>query len=655
MPGLYTGATGLWGGFSGLLYGTALSTPPGLLADAAQSFSPLELFATGAPGVWYDSSDFSTMFQDATGTTPVTAVEQPVGLRLDKSRGLVLGSELFTNGDFSNGTTGWTATGGSTFTVSSGRANWSSASGAIFFFQNVSASTSKYYEMTVNVVSVTGTVRLVVNGGLGVTSAPLTTGVTTVRLLNSSANGNAGLQADTAFSIVVESISIRELPGSHAFQTTDINRPVLSARYNLLTYSETLTNAVWASLGGTIASSVDVSPPSGVTSIFKLSEDSSTGRHLVGRVSAITVPAGALTVSAIVRKIDRRYVTINFVNSTGNGWFAALFDLDTGTYLDNNVASVGSTQTFVSGSISSLGDSWYRISVNGTTSATSGFVTVAHANAATYSGMTVAFGNPSFAGVSGNASYVSALDLRVSNDGVGLPAYQRVTTATDYDTTGFPLYLRYNGTNSTMQTASIDFTSTAAMSVFAGVRKLSDAQLGLLLETSADASANQGAFYIAAPDGTAATTYQPYIRATTGRAYETYTPYAAPITNVLSALLYNRLPAAGEAVSTRINGSAVSGTEVNSITSAGNFGNYPLYLGARAGSSFWFYGRDYGLIVLGRTATATEIANTEDYMEVKTFGKDMAYVYTDPVYAADGVTEITAADGDPIYMTVQYQ
>lgn len=34
MPGLYTGATGLWGGFTGLLYGTsALSTPPGLLAD----------------------------------------------------------------------------------------------------------------------------------------------------------------------------------------------------------------------------------------------------------------------------------------------------------------------------------------------------------------------------------------------------------------------------------------------------------------------------------------------------------------------------------------------------------------------------------------------------------------------------------------------
>ena len=36
-------------------------------------------------GAWFDPSDMSTMFQDATGTTPVTAVEQPVGLILDKS------------------------------------------------------------------------------------------------------------------------------------------------------------------------------------------------------------------------------------------------------------------------------------------------------------------------------------------------------------------------------------------------------------------------------------------------------------------------------------------------------------------------------------------------------------------------------------------
>lgn len=43
------------------------------------------LFASGESGIWYDPSDFATLFQDSAGTTPVTAVGQPVGLVLDKS------------------------------------------------------------------------------------------------------------------------------------------------------------------------------------------------------------------------------------------------------------------------------------------------------------------------------------------------------------------------------------------------------------------------------------------------------------------------------------------------------------------------------------------------------------------------------------------
>lgn len=43
------------------------------------------LFAGASAMVWYDPSDLSTMFQDAAGTTPVTASGQPVGLIRDKS------------------------------------------------------------------------------------------------------------------------------------------------------------------------------------------------------------------------------------------------------------------------------------------------------------------------------------------------------------------------------------------------------------------------------------------------------------------------------------------------------------------------------------------------------------------------------------------
>jgi len=48
-------------------------------------FSPIQLFNAGEQGVWYDPSDYSSMFQDSAGTIAVTGLEQPVGLLLDKS------------------------------------------------------------------------------------------------------------------------------------------------------------------------------------------------------------------------------------------------------------------------------------------------------------------------------------------------------------------------------------------------------------------------------------------------------------------------------------------------------------------------------------------------------------------------------------------
>ena len=55
-----------------------------LMFDDGPSF-PRSLFSAGEQGIWLDPSDFSTLFQDAAGTTPVTAQGQPVGLALDKS------------------------------------------------------------------------------------------------------------------------------------------------------------------------------------------------------------------------------------------------------------------------------------------------------------------------------------------------------------------------------------------------------------------------------------------------------------------------------------------------------------------------------------------------------------------------------------------
>jgi len=58
MPGLYTGAQGLWGGQAGLLFGTSLSTPPGLLADVPSSGPP------GNNGILQESSTTDFLMQE---------------------------------------------------------------------------------------------------------------------------------------------------------------------------------------------------------------------------------------------------------------------------------------------------------------------------------------------------------------------------------------------------------------------------------------------------------------------------------------------------------------------------------------------------------------------------------------------------------------
>ena len=52
---------------------------------ALAPFNPASMFSSGERGAWYDFDDFGTMFQLSNGTTPVTAVGQPVGRVNDKS------------------------------------------------------------------------------------------------------------------------------------------------------------------------------------------------------------------------------------------------------------------------------------------------------------------------------------------------------------------------------------------------------------------------------------------------------------------------------------------------------------------------------------------------------------------------------------------
>jgi len=50
----------------------------------------------------------------------------------------------------------------------------------------------------------------------------------------------------------------------------------------------------------------------------------------------------------------------------------------------------------------------------------------------------------------------------------------------------------------------------------------------------------------------------------------------------------------------------------------GNYGNHILYIGRRAGASLAFVGRDYGIVVVGKAASAAEINITEAWLAANT-------------------------------------
>ena len=205
-------------------------------------FSPLSLFANGEQGVWYDPSDFTTMFQDSAGTTPVTAVEQPVGLLLDKSKGLELSSELQPNGDFSSGATGWSPSG--EWVIENNRAVKSATTTNSNLGTFVSVEASKSYLVTFDIISVTGSITVQTASSSNATLATFTS-AGSVRCIITATSVLTGsrvivFRAVAASTAVIDNVSIKEIAGNHATQPTSTKRPTLSARYNQLVGTTTL-------------------------------------------------------------------------------------------------------------------------------------------------------------------------------------------------------------------------------------------------------------------------------------------------------------------------------------------------------------------------------------------------------------------------------
>ena len=365
--------------------------------------------------------------------------------------------------------------------------------------------------------------------------------------------------------------------GNHAYQTTTTSRPTLSARYNMLVSTEQISSAAWSKL------------------------NTGTGLLPVVTDAAAISPGGTLTAARIVLNKGSGTTTSDQSAIFQNVQIAAGVVAKRGVWL-RTTAAAGSVNVFLDstggagfGAVITVTPDWQYFSVTNDTDSANG------------RGIRIAV-RGGF-GTSDSADILAwGFDVRPANDGVGLPPYQRVIDASTYDTAGFPLYLRFDGVDDWLQTASVDFSGTSNIFLAAAMRKLRDAARGLALELGSSAETKVGNFSLEAPS---ASLQNVAVRASGSSSLNTVRAesVSAPVSVCVSAKLDSSL-----GVSMRLNSGAWGAT---AAAFGGSFSNAVIYIGRRAGASIPFNGRLYSLLIRGATTPDTTIAKVERYLNQK--------------------------------------
>jgi hypothetical protein len=587
---------------------------------------PKSLFDRGQKGVWYDPSDITTLFQDTAGSVPVTTPGQTVALMLDKSRGLVLGPELVTNGTFDADLTGWNTGSGATITrdtaifPSGGLLVTASGGTASFSSTTVSGLVAgKRYVLSADMFTPSGqdVSRATIgfqSGSFNLSASLPQTVLDTIQTLTLQFTAISSSQI-VYLSVVTENfaqwgqagskgyfdnISVREVPGNHATQAITASRPAYgimpkTGRRNLLLRTEEFDNAYWGKLNATITANA-AADPTGKTTADLIVENSATAAHGVQILGAFVV--GTTRVATIYAKAGTRS-RIAFGATTSGGVVGNQYicvDLTDGSTL--SVSEQG-------GSVEGAGGGWYRITLAArVVDASSDRVAV---NILRDSDTVPT----SYAGDGTSGLYLWGAQGELGSTAT---PYQRVGTALDVTEAGKRSvgYLSFDGIGDSMVTPTIT-PGTDKVQVFAGVRKLSDAARRVIAELSASIASNDGAFALMAPNAASATFA--FESKGTSLTDAVDTGIAAPATRVLTGLG----DIVDDTTTLRINGTQEDQDTGDQGT--GNYLAYPLYIGARAGTSLFFNGHLYSLIVsFGPNLGGTQIGNIERYVASNTPG-----------------------------------
>jgi len=195
---------------------TRALTAPGA---GSSIFDPISLFAANEPGAFYDTNDLSTMFVDSNGVTPAT-VNGLVGLQLDKSRGLAVGSDVRASGAI--GLLG-TAT-AATYNSGTGAGSVTQVNATNQSFVTFTGLVAGgFYRLTFSAVSAALALR---TGGVAGTAYSTIAASGSVLCL-ADASGVLTVTANAAGTATFTLASITSLAGLHRYQATTGFKPVL--------------------------------------------------------------------------------------------------------------------------------------------------------------------------------------------------------------------------------------------------------------------------------------------------------------------------------------------------------------------------------------------------------------------------------------------
>ena len=226
-----------------------------------------------------------------------------------------------------------------------------------------------------------------------------------------------------------------------------------------------------------------------------------------------------------------------------------------------------------------------------------------------------------FAGTIPVTALGQPVGLMLDKSGRGNHAFQMTTTKRplwQQDASGF-YHLLFDGIDDFLTTATINFSSTSQASIFSGIYQLDTTQ-SIFTELSVSANNNSG-FYLGASISGVGSVNTAFRTNSTGGTISTIaSARATPVKSVTSCYFISGGASFNgpELIGCKTNGVSETGYAGFPQTPAAPFGNYPLFIGSRAGTGLFFKGRIYSEIIRGAASLAEDVANAEKYVNAKT-------------------------------------